>query len=214
MAALLDRERSGRVQSVETSMLEAMCHFNLDDFTHYFAAGQTMGPQSRPSVSQSYVFRCADDRWIALHMSSPEKFWQNLAVALGRPDMLHMPTFATRAARIANYEDALAFMAPIFATQPMSYWEQRLRELEVPNAPVLAPEDVVDSAQAKHLGLILESDGPRGRFQTIRSPVRLGGKRDTQVTAPPVLGADNDSVLGVPPGPIDAVTSAPHRSAT
>ena len=64
-------------------MLEAMCHFNLDAFTHYFSEGEVMGPFSRPSVSQSYVLECQDGKWIALHMSSPEKFWQGLADAIG-----------------------------------------------------------------------------------------------------------------------------------
>ncbi len=199
MGALFDRERSGRVRGVETSMLEAMCHFNLDDFTHYFSAGKVMGPQSRPQVSQSYVFQCADEKWIALHMSSPKKFWENLAEALGRPDMLELPVFESRAARIENYEKALAFMAPIFAGQPRSYWVDRLTKLEVPNSPVLDPRDVEASAQARHLGLIVESDGPRGRFRTGRSPVRLGGERDVTVVAPPVLGQHNEEILGTPP---------------
>ncbi len=69
-------------------MFEAMCHFNLDDFTHLLSADQVMGPYSRPHVSQSYVFQCADGKWLALHMSSPPKFWENLATAVGQPDML------------------------------------------------------------------------------------------------------------------------------
>jgi crotonobetainyl-CoA:carnitine CoA-transferase CaiB-like acyl-CoA transferase len=64
---------------VETSMFEAMCHFNLDDFTHLPVDGQVMGPYSPPARQQSYVFQCADGGWIALHMSSPPKFWENLA---------------------------------------------------------------------------------------------------------------------------------------
>jgi len=40
---------------------------------------------SRPSVSQSYVLECKDGGWLALHMSSPEKFGQGLAEAIGSP---------------------------------------------------------------------------------------------------------------------------------
>ncbi|MEO7008065.1 MAG: CoA transferase, partial [Caldimonas sp.] len=70
LGALFERNRTGIGRKVEVSMLEAMAHFNLDAFTHFFQAGEVMGPYSRPSVSQSYVLRCADDKWIALHMSS------------------------------------------------------------------------------------------------------------------------------------------------
>ena len=73
-----------------------MCHFNLDDFTHYFSANEVMGPYSRPSVSQSYIFECADGKWIALHMSSPAKFWEGLADAIEKPDLFEDPRFADR----------------------------------------------------------------------------------------------------------------------
>ena len=79
MGALIERGRTGVGRTVEVSMLEAMAHFNLDAFTHFFQVNEVMGPYSRPRVSQSYVLECADGKWIALHMSSPEKFWQGLA---------------------------------------------------------------------------------------------------------------------------------------
>ena len=82
LAALFERQSTDKGRRVDVSMLEAMCHFNLDSFTHYFSAGEVMDPYSRPRVSQSYVLECADGQWIALHMSSPEKFWQGLASAI------------------------------------------------------------------------------------------------------------------------------------
>ena len=78
LAALLDRARTGKGHRLDISMLEAMCHFNLDSFTHFYSVGEVMGPLSRPVVSQSYTFACADGRWIALHLSSPPKFWEGL----------------------------------------------------------------------------------------------------------------------------------------
>ncbi len=57
LGALFERGRTGRGRLVEVSMLEAMAHFNLDAFTHFFQADEVMGPYSRPSVSQSYVLR-------------------------------------------------------------------------------------------------------------------------------------------------------------
>ena len=77
--ALYERQTTGKGRRIDVSMLEAMCHFNLDSFTHYFSEGEIMGPLSRPMVSQSYVFECADGKWLALHMSSPPKFWEGLA---------------------------------------------------------------------------------------------------------------------------------------
>ncbi|MGZ3255849.1 MAG: CaiB/BaiF CoA transferase family protein [Croceibacterium sp.] len=196
MAALYEREKTGKGRHVETSMFEAMCHFNLDDFTHYLAVDQIMGPYSRPHVSQSYVFECADGGWIALHMSSPPKFWENLATAMGVPDMLEREEFATRPARIKNYDKVIEFLAPIFKTQSRSYWDDRLAELEVPHSPILNSKEVLEGPLGQHHGILAEADSPRGKFRTIRSPLHFDGEIEREITAPPELGADNEAYLG------------------
>lgn len=196
LAALTERAETGAGRLVETSMFEAMCHFNLDDFTHFLSADETMGPYSRPHVSQSYVFKCSDEKWLALHMSSPPKFWENLANAVDQPDMLERPEFESREARIANYEAVLAFLKPIFAQKPLAFWCERLLELEVPHSQVREPQDVLDSEQARHLQLLVESDHPEmGRFKTIRTPISFDGERGLDVTAPPTLGEHNEEIF-------------------
>lgn len=196
LAALYEREKTGKGRRVETSMFEAMSHFNLDDFTHYLSAGEVMGPWSRPHVSQSYVFECADGGWIALHMSSPPKFWENLAEAVGQPDMLARPEFESRPARIANYENVVRFLAPIFAEQPRAYWEERLTALEVPHSAVYSSKEVLEGDLAKHHQLEVSGEGQRGTFRTIRNPIRFDGEVETGVTPPPELGQHNEEILG------------------
>ena len=196
LAALYEREKTQLGRRVETSMFEAMCHFNLDDFTHHLAVDEVMGPFSRPHVSQSYVFETSDGGWIALHMSSPPKFWENLAEAVGQPDMLKRPEFESRPARIANYEGVIAFLAPIFAAQPRAYWEDRLAALEVPHSPVFSSREVLGGELARHHGVEVSTEGQRGTFRTIRSPIRFDGEVESSVTAPPELGQDNAEILG------------------
>ncbi len=200
LAALYQRAQTARGVTVETSMLEAVSYFNIDDFTHLLSADQVMDCWSRPHVSQSYVFECSDGKWIALHMSSPPKFWENLATAVGQPDMLSQSAFESRDARIAHYEDVVAFLAPIFATRSQADWHQQLTALEVPNSPVMSSAEVLDSPQARHLELMVSAPGVDGKpFRTIRSPLSFDGARPLAVTAPPLLGADNKDVLGRTP---------------
>ncbi len=197
LAALAERGQTGKGRLVETSMFESMCHFNLDDFTHYLSADQVMGPYSRPHVSQSYVFEGSDGRWLALHMSSPPKFWENLATAVGQPDMLQRPEFADRNARIANYDSVIAFLAPIFKSKPAEEWCKRLAELDVPHSLLCTPPEVLDSEQGKHLEIGVEtSHEEMGPFRTIRSPISFDGERALDVLAPPVLGEHNEEILG------------------
>jgi crotonobetainyl-CoA:carnitine CoA-transferase CaiB-like acyl-CoA transferase len=194
MAALHERQATGAGRRIDVSMLEAMCHFNLDDFTHYFQAGEVMGPYSRPSVSQSYVFECADAKWVALHMSSPEKFWENLAEAIGQPTLFADPRFADRAARIGHQDDLIALMRPIFMTQARAHWCERLRALEVPHAAVYDSTEALADPQAAHLRLQTEATHPQmGRFRTVRYPAQFDGEPISEVSAPPTLGEHNRS---------------------
>jgi len=177
-------------------MLEAMCHFNLDAFTHLFSESEVMGPFSRPSVSQSYVLECADGLWIALHMSSPEKFWQGLANAIERPRLFADPRFASREARIAHQEDLIALLGGLFRQHSRAAWCARLEAEDVPHAPMYDTREAMEDPQARHLQLQVSAPHPEGgEWHTIRSPVSFDGERPLEVSAPPMLGADNAAIV-------------------
>lgn len=196
MGALIERGRTGVGRTVEVSMLEAMCHFNLDAFTHYFSENEIMGPFSRPSVSQSYVLECADGLWIALHMSSPEKFWQGLANAIERPDLFQDPRFSNREGRIAHQTEMIALLDGLFRQRTRADWCARLEAEDVPHAPMYDTREAMEDPQARHLQLEVSAPHPEGgEWRTIRSPVSFDGERPLDVTAPPTLGADNDAIV-------------------
>jgi crotonobetainyl-CoA:carnitine CoA-transferase CaiB-like acyl-CoA transferase len=209
LGALVERERrQGKTQKegaasvargrrVEVSMFEAMTHFNLDAFTHLFSEGEVMGPYSRPSVSQSYVLPCADGKWIALHMSSPPKFWEGLAKAIERPTLFEDPLYADREARIRNQDKLIDLLTGIFRGQPRAEWCRRLEALDVPHAPMYDTNEVPQDPQAKHLQLFVDAPHPGHpgeRWRTVRSPLSFDGERALDVSAPPLLG-DHDAPL-------------------
>jgi crotonobetainyl-CoA:carnitine CoA-transferase CaiB-like acyl-CoA transferase len=176
-------------------MFEAMTHFNLDAFQHLFSANEVMGPFSRPSVSQSYVLECADGKWLALHMSSPEKFWQGLANAMEKPDIFQDERFASRQARIANQEGLIEVLRPIFAAARPRRMVPAAGRQDVPHSPMYTTAEVPEDEQAKHLQLFVETEHPVvGTFRTVRSPVSFDGERPLEVTAPPVLGEHNEEL--------------------
>jgi crotonobetainyl-CoA:carnitine CoA-transferase CaiB-like acyl-CoA transferase len=196
LGALHERSHTGVGRKVEVSMLEAMSHFNLDAFTHFYAAGEVMGPYSRPSVSQSYVMECADGKWLALHMSSPEKFWAGLANAIERPGLLEDPRFSNRAGRIEHQEELIKVLGSIFISRTREEWCRRLEVNDVPHAPMYDASEALEDPQAKHLELLVETEHPvMGRFRTVRSPVTFDDERPLDVVAPPTLGEHNDEIL-------------------
>ena len=176
-------------------MFEAMTHFNLDAFTHLFAQGHVMGPYSRPSVSQSYALECADGKWIALHMSSPAKFWQGLAETIERPTLFDDPRFATRPARISHHEALIELLAGIFRGRERADWCARLEARDVPYAPMYSSAEVPDDAQAQHLQMFVNMHHPSlASVRTVRSPVSFDRQRSLDITAPPLLGEHSDAL--------------------
>ena len=195
MGALFERGRTGVGRTVEVSMLEAMAHFNLDAFTHFFQADEVMGPYSRPSVSQSYVLECSDGKWIALHMSSPEKFWQGLASAMEQLDLFSDARFATRDARIANQETLIELLGERFKRRTRSDWCTRLEHEDVPHAPMYDTSEALVDPQAIHLQMTTQAEHPvMGLFRTVRSPVSFDGQRALDVRPPPTLGEHSDEI--------------------
>ena len=187
-AALLEREKTGKGRRLDISMLEAMCHFNLDSFTHYYSVGEVMGPLSRPTVSQSYTFACADGKWIALHMSSPPKFWEGLVDAVGMPELMQDPRFAERMARIEHQTELIEVLTPVFATKTRDAWCALLLANEVPHSPAYDSDEALEDEQARHLRIKVEAQHPTmGPFTTVRAPYSFDGEAELTVRPPPTL---------------------------
>ena len=176
-------------------MLEAMTHFILDACTHVYQEGEVMGPYSRPRVSQSYVLECADGKWIALHMSSPDKFWLGLAAVIEQPDLFDDPRFATREARIVDQEALIALLGERFRRRTRDDWCTRLLAKDVPHAPMYDSSEALEDPQALHMQLTTSAVHPvMGLFRTVRSPVSFDGERALDVRPPPTLGEHNQEI--------------------
>ena len=188
LAVLLERARTGKGRRLDISMLEAMCHFNLDSFTHYYSAGEVMGPLSRPVVSQSYTFCCADGKWVAIHMSSPVKFWEGFLQATGQQHLAQDPRFAERLERIKHQDDLIAHFTPVFATRTRDAWCAALEAAEVPHSPAYDSDEALEDPQAQHLNIKVSAPSRElGTFTTVRPPYNFDGAPETAVLPPPVL---------------------------
>ena len=188
LAALMERSKTGKGRRLDISMLEAMCHFNLDSFTHYFSVGEVMGPLSRPIVSQSYTFECSDGKWIAIHLSSPTKFWEGLLNATGQQPLSEDPRFAERLERVRHQDDLIAHFAPVFLTKTRDAWCELLLTNEVPHSPAYDSDEALEDPQAQHLSIKVSAPSSElGTFTTVRPPYNFDGASETNVSPPPVL---------------------------
>jgi crotonobetainyl-CoA:carnitine CoA-transferase CaiB-like acyl-CoA transferase len=193
LGALVKQSRSGEGTLVEVSMLEAMSHFAVEPFAAFFALAAVPRSSDRPRLAQAYILKTADDRLIAIHLSSLPKFWDGLVAALEAPEIARDPRFSTRQARIDNYETLRTELRARFARHDLAHWHERLGEQDVPYAPINSIEDVVKDPQVEHLGLIVPVEGAHSGTRSVRPPVQFGGERARFVYAAPLLdehGAD------------------------
>lgn len=195
LAALLHRERDGRGHVVELSMLESMAHFLIEPYASYFATGTSPGPHSRAASSQSYAVTCADGLLLAIHLSSPAKFWNAVLEVTGLQELGNDPRFSVFTQRLANHEELRHEFQAAFGTNTREYWLRELRRLDVPSAPVLSLSEAVLDPQFRHLGLEIAAEHPsEGVVRSIRPPHSFDGRVTTVVTAPPQHGEHSEEI--------------------
>jgi crotonobetainyl-CoA:carnitine CoA-transferase CaiB-like acyl-CoA transferase len=216
LGALVQRGRTGKGCLVEVSMLEAMAHFAVEPFAAFFALGDTPTSSDRPRLAQAYILRTADDRLIAIHLSSLEKFWEGLVDALNAPELAADERFCARQARIRNYESLNAALDQRFSRHDLAFWIDRLGRNDVPYAPINTIDEVVSDLQVKHLGLIVPVEGAHGGAQAVRPPLQFSGQRSTSVFAAPRLNEHGAAIReGLARGelwPIRGMASAARES--
>ncbi|MER2536467.1 MAG: CoA transferase [Rhizobiaceae bacterium] len=197
LAALLARERGQPARRIQINMVDATIAFMPDMFGVWYKDGLLPGVTSRARYSQSFAFTCSDDKMIALHLSSQDKFWNIFVDAIERPDLSADPRFCDRKLRIQNYEELRKALTPIFRSRSRPEWLDFFARIDVPIAPVYSMAEVAEDAHVKHLGTFVTVTHPQeGPLTTIRRPIWFDGSRDDQPMAPPpALGEHTEEIL-------------------
>lgn len=186
LGALHERHATGRGRLVEVAMLGAMAHFNVDAFTHYYSDGELMDSYTRPASSQAHVLVCRDRKRVALHMSLPPKFWENLVRATGHTELLGL--FPTREHRLGNHAEVIRVLSAIFVEHDRAEWCLRLHANDVPHSPVYDASEALESPEARQLGLKVEAQWRNGAtFVTVRNPVVYDREPSGPLRPPPTL---------------------------
>jgi crotonobetainyl-CoA:carnitine CoA-transferase CaiB-like acyl-CoA transferase len=197
LGALYRRARTGKGGRVELNMLESAISFIPDPFANHTRENMRNDPDTRVAGSQSYALRCGDGKLLALHLSSPAKFFEGLLAAIGRQELAQDERFSTRMARVANYHVLGAILAEEIGKQPRAHWVPLLEAQDVPFAPIQTIPEVMDDPQVRHLGTFYEQPQTSlGRVVGINRPVWIDGGRDVGILPPPALGEHTDAVLG------------------
>lgn len=196
LGALAARNRTGKGQQIDATMAGSVLGFLNAPATETLAHGRPPSPDTRPRQSQTYAFSSADGLPFAIHLSSPQKFWEGLCHAAGHSELIDDPRFNTRPNRRRNYDELHRTFAEFFRQQPRAYWLARLERYDVPHTPVYNLAEVFDDPQIKHMGLEIKIErGNNPAIRTVRFPLDYSVTKVPHPGPPPELGEHNSQYL-------------------
>ncbi len=196
LAAVLQARSTGKGCDVDVSLFEVAVHQLGYVARWYLNAGHVSERQQRSahySVAPVQTFPTADG-WVFI-MCMTNKFWGELASAIGRADLIEDPRFAAPANRQANRDAITEIVDVELKKKPTSYWLDKLGS-RLPIAPVLDLASALDNPFLKTTEMVRPVPHPaKPNMRVLANPIKINGKRLEQRPCSP-LGADNDEFLG------------------
>ena len=195
MMALRRRDRTGQGQELDVSMFD--CMVSMQGYFHFLYHLHGKKPR-RVGVGHHFLapygaYPAKGGKLIGVACAS-ENTWRLFAGALGHPEWVDDPRFATNEKRYANREALLARVLPILAGKEREEWRRIFVEAGVPCGAVNDLGEVCDHPQTAHREIFPEVEGEYGSLRMCRFPVKFSGMTP-RLEHPPGLGAHTEETL-------------------
>ena len=194
--ALLEREKSGLGQWVNTSLLQAQI-FMLDfQAARWLSENHVAGQagNNHPTSVPTGVFKTSDGS-INLAVAG-ETIWKRFAEAVDKGEWLEMDEFKNAKERLMNRDYLNKLIEEVTITKTSDEWVEKLEKVGVPCGPINSIDKVFDDPQVKHLGIAQSIDTiPFGQTQLVGQPFNLSRSPSIMKQRPPEKGEHNEDVL-------------------
>jgi len=196
LAALFDRERSGKGRRIELSMFDAMLNLLGYIGTMWLTNQEVPTP---PGSAHDYTvpwqaFAAADGYVVVA--TRQEIFWRRLCTVLDEPDLASDPRFADNASRVEHRDALVPRLEGIFRTRTVADWLERLRAAQVPASPVNNVDQAFAEPPVHEREMIVEYDHPEvGTVRMPGNPIKMSDLPGTISRPAPELGEHTDAVL-------------------
>ena len=196
LLALYQREKTGRGQLIDVSMLDSIVSW-LGYFPHhYWHAGEEA---ARVGMRHHYVtpygpYLAGDGEYVNLAVASASDWEIFCRKVIEKPALLEDPRFATVEGRRKNRAVLEELIEKIFLERNHTYWLAQLKQAELPHGVVRGIAQVLAHPQVAARRLIREADSPVGTVPVIANAVKMSGS-EPRYDRIPGLGQDSEAVL-------------------
>jgi len=194
LAALAQRERTGRGCTVDTSLFETALGWLTIAFARYGVSGEL--PSRHPTGSDRLiVFQAFQTKNGPLVVAAAnDRLFAKLAAALGRPEWAEDDRFANNAGRVEHRDYLLAEVAAIMKTRSRGEWLDILSDAGIPCSPVHNMHEIAAHEQTQAIGMIQQS--PDMELRIMGLPISFDGERPQPRRRAPGVGEHNAEIIG------------------
>jgi formyl-CoA transferase len=212
LAALFQRERTGKGQRVEVAMVDSvlnLCRVKMRDQQRIMKGPLTEYPNKEfgdavPRAGNASgggqpgaALRCSPggaNDYIYVIIQPP--CWAPLMKIVGREELITDPEYATPQARLPRIPQCFALIEEWTKTKTKNEVMAVLNQFDIPCGPILSMKDIYEDKELYGRGMLVELDHPtRGRYVQVGSPINLSDS-PVEVERSPLLGEHTDEVLG------------------
>jgi len=196
LAALHVREKTGKGQHIDISLLEAAVSLLSNVSSNYLISGEEAERygNGHPNIVPYQAFH-TQDGYIVVSCGN-DRLYQTLCRLLGREDLATDPRFVTNPQRVRNREELVPILQEQFLQRETGDWLTALRAAGIPCGPINTVSQVFSDPHLQARGFIWECEHPTaGTIKLSGSPIRLSETPTRLYKAPPLLGEDNDTLL-------------------
>jgi crotonobetainyl-CoA:carnitine CoA-transferase CaiB-like acyl-CoA transferase len=196
LAALHERERSGRGQRVEVTLMDSA----LAGLVNVGQAALIGGPTRRYGNAHAtivpYQSFAAADRPLVVAVGNDAQ-WRRLCDVIGAGELAEDPRFASNPRRVENRDALVPLLAERFRSRAAAEWIALLEAAAVPCSLVQSPaEALADPAMRERGGIWRMRGATYGEVEVVASPIRLARTPARIVRGAPGLGEDDEEVRG------------------
>jgi crotonobetainyl-CoA:carnitine CoA-transferase CaiB-like acyl-CoA transferase len=194
--ALYAREKTGKGQHIDISMLDCQVSWLTYQAGNFFATGTSpkrLG-SAHPTIVPYQAFE-TQSGYINVAVGS-EKLWHDFCAAISHEELAENPKYKTNKDRVENREELIAVLQKIFSQKTAEEWLKALDEKGVPAGPIYTFDQIFSDPQVLHRHMLLEMEHPTaGKIHQTGIPVKLSQTPGSIERYPPLLGEHTEDLL-------------------